>query len=74
MWITLNFTQEDIDNAGHYFDNNNCLGCIALKRILGVDNMCVGGLNLLWIGGVHVRIPMSDFLFDKTGLYPSRPQ
>jgi len=43
MKIEFDVTQEDIEKASFYMDNNNCLGCTVLKRVLGVKEMSLGG-------------------------------
>ncbi len=67
MLITFDVTQEDIDKAGGYYDNENCLGCTVLKRILKVDGIHFsskhfGIYNI--VEGINLGGKFADYLLN----------
>ncbi len=68
MLIKFDVTQEDIDKAGHYLDNRNCLGCTVFKRILKVEGIHFGGGAFGIYGivsGVKLGHRFMDCLFES---------
>lgn len=63
MLIKFDVTQKDIDKAGKYYDNYNCLGCVVLKRVLSIDQMWMGGY-IFKIKDSSQEIPLSNKLAD----------
>jgi len=64
MKITFKVTQEEIDKAGVYEDNFNCLGCTVLKRVLGVDyiNMGISSFVFWEDSYVDLDLKFADYL------------
>jgi len=63
MKIEFKVTQQDIDKSGDYGNTENCLGCTALNRVLGVHCVHMGG-HTFGIYGLIDRVPLSEVFAD----------